>query len=193
MPDDIVQLTAAAARGEERAVAAFYRRYFDLLYRQARQISRRDESFCLDVVQDVMLRIIRTLRPVASEAQLAAWLKLVVQSVVYDALRRERRRAQREAARAMRPSDEAAHSRIPSARAENGSPHAGGLDERLSWLRGELVRLDPELVRLIELRFLHGWTLARMAGALGLTTGAIDGRLRRALGRLRQAAEVQQI
>ncbi len=165
MYDTVVQLTSAVARGEEPAVEAFYRRFFDFLYRHARQVSRRDESFCLDIVQDAMLRIVRTVRTVATEPQLVAWLKLVVQSVTYDALRRERRRREREAA----------HSR-------NGDRRAPESDERVEWLRRELLALDPELVRLIELRFIHGWTLARMAQALGLSIGTIDGRLRRALG-----------
>jgi RNA polymerase sigma factor (sigma-70 family) len=169
--DTVAQLTCAVARGEEAAVEAFYRRFFDVLYRHARQVSRRDESFCLDVVQDAMLRIVRSLRAVPTEPQLVAWLKLVVQSVTYDALRRERRRREREAGRS-----------------RNGDHVALEPDERLAWLRQELLALDPELVRLIELRFVHGWTLARMAQTLGLTVGTIDGRLRRALDRIRRRA-----
>jgi len=49
--------------------------------------------------------------------------------------------------------------------------------------------LDPALVRLIELRYLHGWTLARMAQTLGLSIGTIDGRLRRALDHIRRQAQ----
>src|SRR5512140_2716348 len=84
------------ARGDEPAIESFYRRYFDLLYRHARQVSRRDESFCLDIVQEALLRIVRTIRPVATEPQLVGWLKLVVKSVAYDLLRGERRRHKRE-------------------------------------------------------------------------------------------------
>jgi len=170
--DTVAKLTSAVARGEEPAVEVFYRRFFDLLYAHARHVSRRDESFCLDVVQDAMLRIVRSIRSVPTEPQLVAWLKLVVQSVTYDALRRERRRRQREAARST-----------------NGDRHMPEQDERLAWLRRELLVLDPALVRLIELRYLHGWTLARMAQTLGLSIGTIDGRLRRALDHIRRQAQ----
>jgi len=169
--DTVAQLTSAVARGHEPAVEVFYRRFFDLLYRHARQVSRRDESFCLDVVQDAMLRIIRTIRPVTTEGQLVAWLKLIVKSVTYDALRRERRRRDREAAHG---------SVVPTAPPDE--------PERLAWLREQLLALDPPLVRLIELRFVHGWKLARIAELLGLSVGTVDGRLRRALDRIRQQA-----
>ena len=171
MYDTVAQLTSAVARGQEPAVELFYRRFFDLLYRHARQVSQRDESFCLDVVQDAMLRIIRTIRPVATEAQLVAWLKLIIKSVAYDALRRERRRKGREAARGT----------VVNQPATDES-------ERLAWLRGQLLALDPPLVRLIELRFVHGWKLARIAQLLGLSVGTVDGRLRRALDRIRRQA-----
>jgi RNA polymerase sigma factor (sigma-70 family) len=169
--DTVAQLTSAVARGQEPAVEAFYRRFFDLLYAHARQVSRRDESFCLDVVQDAMLRIIRTIRPVATEGQLVAWLKLIVKSVTYDTLRGERRRKGREAAR--------------GAVVNQAPPEE---PERLAWLREQLLALDPPLVRLIELRFVHGWTLARIAEFLGLSVGTVDGRLRRALDRIRRGA-----
>src|SRR5690348_9977718 len=86
------------AAGDEAAVEAFYRQYFDWLYAQARRYSRRDEAFCLDVVQDAVLRIIRTVRAVPSEAQFRGWLCLVVQTTTLDCLRCERRRAKRETA-----------------------------------------------------------------------------------------------
>jgi RNA polymerase sigma factor (sigma-70 family) len=176
--DDIFKLTTAAARGDEAAIAAFYRRYFDLLYGHARQVSRRDESFCLDVVQEVMLRVVRTLRPIDCEARLAAWLRLVVKSVAYDLLRKERRRRAHEVARSS--------GAVCAPESEMG-------EDRLGWLRHELLALDPGLVRLIELRFARGWTLARIGALLGLSTGTIDGRLRRALETLRRSAETADV
>ncbi len=174
-------LTRAMARGEEPAITEFYRRFFDLLYRTARQVSGRDESFCLDIVQDATLRIVRTIRPVQTEAQLAAWLRLIIQTTTYDALRREQRRRAREEAQAGAVCSDMS--------GEVGTrPHA----ERLAWLRGELAALDPGLVRLLELRYGEGWTLARLGQLLGLSAGAVDGRLRRALTHMRsRAGEVE--
>src|SRR5580700_6920402 len=91
------------AAGDEEAVETFYRQHFDWLYAQARRASRRDESFCLDVVQDSVLRIIRVVRPVKSEAQFRAWLRLVVRTTTWDRLRADQRRMQREMAVVMCP------------------------------------------------------------------------------------------
>ena len=166
-PPETASLTAAMAAGNEAAVARFYRHYFDGLYAEARRATRRDEAFCLDVVQEATLRIIRNIRPVDSEARLAAWLKLVIRTTALDLLRSEKRRRIREAA--------------------VGPPDAGVEDnqaEQIEWLRRQIASLDPQLVKIIEWRFEDRWTLKRIAGKLGLSVGTIDGRLRRALKHL---------
>ena len=48
--------------------------------------------------------------------------------------------------------------------------------EHIAWLEEKLRAVDPKIAELIELRFAHGWTLARIADRLGLTTAAVDGR-----------------
>jgi RNA polymerase sigma factor (sigma-70 family) len=187
--ETVEKLTRAMARGEEPAITEFYRRFFDWLYRTARRVSGRDESFCLDIVQDATLRVVRTIRPVAREAQLTAWLRLIIQTTTYDALRREQRRRAREEAQAGAGRTETSGEVGSRSCAEAESrPHA----ERLAWLRSELAALDPGLVRVLELRYGEGWTLARLGQLLGLSTGAVDGRLRRALVHLRsRAGEVE--
>ena len=173
--DSIAELSAALARGDDRAIELFYRRWFDWLYGQARRETGRDESFCLDVVQESVLRVLRSVRKVECESQFKTWLRLVVQSTAYDLLRSEQRRQVREAQSTSRSNDQ--DDAINS--------------ERLCWLRQQVALLDPQLARLIEMRFEQSWTLARIARSLGLSIGTVDGRLRRALGELRRKAEVK--
>jgi RNA polymerase sigma factor (sigma-70 family) len=170
--DGIDKLTAAMAAGDSKAVETFYRRYFDWLYSQARRATRRDEAFCLDVVQDAVLRIIRTVRKVDCDARFRAWLRLVIQTTACDRLRAEQRRVKREAAVT-----------VPASEAVD--------DEQYEWLKQQVAQFDPSLVRMIEMRFERNWTLARIAGAFGLSVGTIDGRLRRALKELRSRAMEQ--
>jgi RNA polymerase sigma factor (sigma-70 family) len=172
VPDDTHALTTAMAAGDAGAVAVFYRDQFGFMYGAARRATGRDESFCLDVVQDATLRIVRTVRPVKTLPQLRAWVKLVVQTTAYDRLRADARRARREAA----------------VIAGHADPPDG---DRLAWLARQLGRLDPGLVRLIDLRYERNWTLARIAESLGLSIGTVDGRLRRAIQRLRDLAAEQ--
>jgi DNA-directed RNA polymerase specialized sigma24 family protein len=51
------------------------------MYRWARRATGRDEAFCLDVVQDAMMRIIRSLKPLQSERQLRGYLRAATQSL----------------------------------------------------------------------------------------------------------------
>ena len=174
MPDSVQELTAAMAAGDRRAVEQFYRQYFDLMYAHASSVSGRDEAFCLDVVQDAVLRVVRTVRRVNSEAQFAAWLRLVTKTAAYDLLKTESRRKKREMLVAV-----AADATQTSSVGEESD------EQRLRWLRSQLDSLDPQISQMIEMRYERRWTLARVAAALGLSIGTVDGQLRRALAELR--------
>ncbi len=177
MADTIHKLTADLAAGDSTAVETFYRRYFDTLYSQARRATGRDESFCLDVVQESVLRVLRSVRPVQFESQFTAWLKLVVQTTAYDLLRAESRRRKREIAMV-----------TAGVSSSSDADADGNDDDRLQWLRSKIAAMDEEIVRMIEMRFEKRWTLVRIARAFSLTIGTIDGRLRRALAELRRRA-----
>jgi RNA polymerase sigma-70 factor (ECF subfamily) len=172
------QLTAALAAGDENAVETFYRQYFDWLYAQARRATGRDEAFCLDVVQDAVLRIIRTVRTVQCENRFRAWLRLVIQTCACDRLRSERRRQRHEATAVVIAG---------SANAERLADEPDARDQ-MEWLKSQIAKLDPRLVQMIEMRFEQRWTLARISKTLGLTNGTSDGRLRRALSEIRERA-----
>ncbi len=53
MHDSTRKLTAAAARGDADSLAELFRTRFSFMYAEARRSSGRDESFCLDIVQDL--------------------------------------------------------------------------------------------------------------------------------------------
>lgn len=172
--ESIRELTGAIASGNTEAFALFYRDWFDLAYGFARRATGRDEAFCLDVVQDAMLRVIRSMQAMDTENDLAKWLYAVVKSCAYDHLRKERRRIARESQDRKRP--------------EVGDE----LQERLEWLRSELAQLDARTFPLIALRYRFGWTLERIGQALGIKPGAVDGRIRRTASELKKKwAETQ--
>ena len=174
---DIAAMAAAMAAGDEQSIELFYRRYFDRLYGMARRASGRDEAFCLDIVQESLLRVLRNVRRVNEEAQLVAWLGLVVRTTAYDLLKSENRRRRREA--------------VVAVGAESLATTGEAYEERIAWLGEQIARMDPAVARAIELRYSHGWTLARVASALGISIGSVDGRLRRALRTLRSMAAAE--
>jgi RNA polymerase sigma-70 factor (ECF subfamily) len=177
-PGATLELTRAVAGGDAAALTRLYEDWFGRMHAEARRTTGRGEDFCLDVVQDAMLRVIRRLPPLDSEARLGAWLRRTVRSCAYDRLRREARRRRREEARP-----------APEAGAATSAEQAAELAERLEWLRARLAETDGGALDLITMRHRFGWSLARIGAALGLKTGAVDGRVSRALRALRAGAE----
>lgn len=173
--DDTAALTRAVARGDTAAFGKIYERWFDRALSAALRLTGRDESFCLDVVQDAMLRAARRLPPLPDEAALGAWLCRVVHRAALDRLRAERRRVARE-----RTSLE--HARAPE-------DHGGdALDEDIAWLRAQLRSLPPDDGWMLGARFGQSRTLAQVGAVLGLTGDAAHGRIRRALRRVARTA-----
>jgi RNA polymerase sigma-70 factor (ECF subfamily) len=178
LDDERVQeVTAAIARGDPEAFAVFYEAWFDRAHSMARAMTRRDESFCLDVVQDAMLRAVRSLRAMPDRASLARWMARVVRTVSIDRLRREARRLRREARRG------------PAIAASADAATAVELEEQFVWLRDELTKLPETERALLAERFDRGRTLEEAGASVGMTGNAAHGRIRRALERLRRAAK----
>ncbi len=161
------RLTRAVARGSEPAFERFYNDWFEPAYAMARSLTQRDESFCLDVVQDAMLKAARSMKPISSEAALHAWVRRVVHTAALDHLRLERRRRARELACAT-----------------EGADIIAPLDDRIEWLGAELAKLPSQDRSLLRLRFAQSATLASAGASEGLTPASAHGRIRRAIARL---------
>ncbi len=147
------QLSLAIASGDTEAFARFYEEWFDYMFACARQAVRRDESFCLDVVQDACCKLIRAMKPLPDEPSLRRYIAAAVQSCAYDRLRAEQRRRKREQAFASARREETAADTV--------------LEEDLAWLRRELENLDDSQLNLLVMRHRFGWTLQRIGRALG--------------------------
>lgn len=172
------ELLAALGRGDHEALAALYEAWFNRALGLARQITRRDESFCLDVVQETFVRVIDHAAQLArfeTREDLDRWMGAVVRSAAIDLLRKELRRTAREQKRAHR-TDNVADGHGP---------------ERAAWLREQLAALDADDAELLALRFGRGATLGGTARTVGMTLGAAYGRVRRAIARMsRNAKEI---
>lgn len=143
--------------------------------REAGRATGRDESFCLDVVQDSMMRVIRSIKPMPTDEDLRRWLGVVVRSCAYDRLRREARARDRQ-----RRGDTATR-----------TEHDLELNGRIRWIEHELRSMTSLNAELLLMRYRFGWTLQQIGTALGLKPGAVDGRLRRLIGMLRRRAREQ--
>lgn len=175
---DVPAITAAIAGGDRAAFARLYEAKFGLVFAAARRATGRDEQACLDIVQEAFMRAIRKMKRLESEAALDGWLVTTTRRAAYDALRAERRRAGRES-RSARPETLPVHDEAS----------AMGDAERLGWLRGQLASLDRAASDAVDLRLRAGMTLSQAGRALGLSPGAVDGRVSRAVGAMRAKAK----
>lgn len=166
-------LTPAIARGDPNAMAAFYEAWFDRAFGMARSLTRRDEAFCLDVIQEAMIRVAQGIKPMTTEDDVARWMKRVIHTAALDRLRRDARREARE-------------SRIT---AERPSRSRHELMDQIEWVRGQLAALPPEEAGLLRLRFGMGRSLEHTGAQEGISGNAAHGRIRRALARLRSLAK----
>ncbi|MBC7833963.1 MAG: sigma-70 family RNA polymerase sigma factor [Phycisphaerales bacterium] len=169
-----LRLTRAMARGDSDAVSTFYEANFERALAIARSATGRDESFCLDVVQDAMVKIARCTKPISDYATLMCWMARVVRTSALDTLRREARRSRRERAHASTHPALSTINLVPSDRAE--------------LLARTLDQITPDDRALLGLRFIDDRTLEHVAAAVGSTGPAVHGRIRRLLARLRAAA-----
>jgi RNA polymerase sigma-70 factor (ECF subfamily) len=172
--DSTRTITTAIASGDTEAFSRLYLERFDDCLAEARRATGRDEAFCLDVVQETMMRVIRSMKPLETAADLRRWLNRVVRNCAYDLLRRERRTLQRDLARGPRDAIvEPLHE----------------LDDRLTWLRQQLDAVNGDAGALLMLRHRFGLSLSQIGAIVGLRSGAVDGRVNRAIARLRRQAK----
>lgn len=174
-------LTAAIAAGDETAFGAFYDAWFDATFALARAVSRRDEAFCLDVVQDVMLKVATRMPPLANEAAVQAWMRATVAAACIDRLRAEQRRQRRERGAAEQAADRAVLPEDGLAVLVRG--------ERAAWLEQQIAALPAIERELLRARFDGAGSVTAAAAARGLGADQAHGRLRRCLRRLRVAAQ----
>ncbi len=90
MADDDGQLAARAARGDKAALEVLYHRHVDTVWRYAwlRTHSRHDAA---EIVQEVFLRVTRSIRQFKGRSAFATWLFAVTRSVAIEQARREQR------------------------------------------------------------------------------------------------------
>lgn len=171
-------LTGRIARGDGAAFAAFYDAWFDRVYAMARRCARRDEAFCLDVVQDVMLKVSQGMPELEREDSVGAWLARTTWGATVDRLRADQRRARRE---------QEAHARRDGT-GDDDPATAAHARETLAWLRQQIAGLPSPERELVLARFGDGGTLAEVGQRFGMSGSAAWGRIRRTLERLRHAA-----
>lgn len=160
------RVTRAVRSGSREALAGIYDRCAQDIVDALQRTTRRDESFALDCLQEMFMRLAANPPIVDAYAALIAWMRVTALNIARNALVAEQRRRHRDGARlvsAQEPSD---------------------LDDA-DMLRRMMAQLDEDQRTLLRLRHVEGMRIKAIASAIGSTPHAIESALRRIVARLR--------
>jgi RNA polymerase sigma-70 factor (ECF subfamily) len=176
-------LVDGAAAGDERAIAALYDRYGQVLYAVAYRIvgERADAE---EAVLDAFTQAWREApRFEAARGSVAAWLTMIARSRALDLVRARVRRE--------RITSTAASTRTDGPLAMGGSPDdpSAGVDhsERRQEVQQALGALSPPQRQAIELAYYEGLSQWEIAERLQEPLGTIKTRIRLGMQRLRES------
>jgi RNA polymerase sigma-70 factor (ECF subfamily) len=159
------ELAAATRAGDMRALASLYRRYAQTLMAVAyRLLSSREDAE--DVLHDVFVGLPEALRKYDERGRLESWLKRVTARVALSRLRSER------------------HGEDIDVEM-SATTHAPAAAEELITLDAAVAALPPSLRAVLVLKEIEGFSHAEIAGMLGISKGASEVRLHRAVAALR--------
>lgn len=163
------------ANGDENAYRAFHAAYFDRLLRYLLVVAAGDEHAAREALQSTLLRVVRHIRAFDDEAVFWSWLTVLARSALAD----QRRGRRRYLAFLDRFTRHAASSSEPAA-AEPLVP----LDALLA---EQLHRLDAEEHSLLDWKYRENLPVRVIATRLGVSEKAVESRLARLRGKLKDA------
>lgn len=171
---ETVRITAEILHGEEAAFDRFYQAYADRLHAYILVTSGYNEEITRDCLQETMLRVIRYMKPFASEFILWKWLTRLGRTALIDLYRVRRKH----------------HKEVPFTDEMEISAGAEPIDTEavfLTALRTALASLPEKDRALVEAFYTERKSHRQLADEYQTTPRAIEARL----GRLRQ--KVRQI
>ncbi|MCA8969409.1 MAG: sigma-70 family RNA polymerase sigma factor [Planctomycetes bacterium] len=173
------RLVVAIRRGDGAAFERFYDLFFDACVAWTRKATKRDEDFCLDCCQDVMMTVADRIPRLDTKKALAAWLHRCLYTKAIDRLRSEERLVRRERVAARHEHDHA-----------SVDPHDHAVHiEEVEWLSARLGELEERDRALLHARFFEDASLAATGASVGLGGDAAHGRIRRLLIKLRNVGK----
>lgn len=178
---DVPRLTRALRTGDEAAFRVLHGGWNARLYRYSFALARGDGAFADEITQATYLRVLRHMRELPDEEALWSWLALAARHAASDLRRAGGRYV---GALARFAAGLVGNNAEASATHEADTPLLAALDEAMR-------KLDDSERALLKARYFERVSLAGIAGRMGGSVRAVEGRLARARSRLRKLMERQ--
>jgi RNA polymerase sigma-70 factor, ECF subfamily len=169
-------LVARAKGGDEEAFRELVERHARNVFRLSYRVTRNKED-AEDVVQETFLKAHRALSRFDERAEFGSWIHAIAANGSLDVLRRRERRE-----RGALSEPDAAEELPSGGPSPERSAHGSELGRRL---QGAMRRLSAHERTAFVLRHFEGRSIAEIAGALGIRTGATKTTICRAVAKLR--------
>lgn len=174
------RVTRAVHAGSRDALGEIYDRCAEPVVDFVMRATARDESFALDCLQEMFMRLAAH-PPIADSMQeLLAWMRVASLNVARNRIVSEERRTRRERG--------VARARPEAVAAETSVAEAGVADDARD-LERILAHIGADELALARLRHVEGLRIAAIARAVGATPRAVESALRRLVTRLRTGVE----
>jgi len=170
---DIAALTSRIKAGDEDAFGEFYENFCDRLYRYLIVVCHGNEDLSRELLQTTMLKVARSMRRFATEAELWNWLAAIARNNFVDAMRRIQRSPQ------MLPL-------LPEESDVSCADNPAEADTHLlAALEETLAELSPDERTLIEASYFEGASHQSIADTNATTAKAVESKLARLRQKLR--------
>ncbi|MGH3440815.1 MAG: RNA polymerase sigma factor [Nitriliruptorales bacterium] len=176
------ELAAHCSDQLEGCLDELVRRYEDRIAACAHRMSL-DRDTAEDAVQEILLRLIRSIPRFGGESAFSTWLYRLAHNTCVDTFRTQLRDRDRRTFITETPDGEHRFDRFPS---HIGDPEAD-LDRLVQdcLLAQAIARLSDDYRQVLRLRVGEGWSNQRIADHLGTTVDAVKAKVRRARRQLR--------
>lgn len=163
-----LDLTKSVAAGDETATHDFFQRYCDRLFRYALVITRGQEDLAREILSLTMIKAIRAMRPMESDADIWRWLTRIAWNCFLDHCRKTKRR----------PPTEQIPETIPAPSQDQALLNA---------LNESVTELPLDEREIVERCYFEDESQADVAASIQTTRKAVESRLARIRQKLRAA------
>lgn len=181
---DTSDLVINAQRGDNLAMEELIRRHENYIYMRLYQLDPQNENI-KDLMQDVMLRVARSLKSLKNPKRFQSWLSQIITNIFFDELRKKRRKLNTVSLDSFFSEEEESSKTEKELECPKDSPDKCSENSEMKRIiRRAISELEEPYRAVIMLRELQGFSYDEIASATGASVGTVKSRIARARQKL---------